>query len=336
MAAPALAFVPLTGDVAEALGAVPAGAGVGQIVAGERSLVLGMAANLRRWAGSHLGLARKPAAGKRPRTNLAGIATAVGWVAADGPFRQRLDYERLIAPLVPLSSRRDLKRPVFLQLDLDARFPRLAVGTESGHAGSFGPFPDRRAAERARAAVHQLFPLRPCEYTFDPDPALPLGTGCLYAQVRSCSAPCLCRVGEADYRGLASSAAAWLADPRLREGGENAVPAVVTAVASSRGVVVDVGRCGLGLYPVQAGRVIEEAAVVASPDGLAAALDRLEWPPVDRPDDWPWLTAWLRGPKGRGSYLLVRGGEDEAELAARARAAGERFDVKLARRRGLA
>ena len=71
MSAPALAFVPLAGDATGALQKVPTGPGVGQIVAAEgRSLVVGVASSLRRWAASQLGLAKKPAVGRsrrRPR-----------------------------------------------------------------------------------------------------------------------------------------------------------------------------------------------------------------------------------------------------------------------------
>ena len=111
-----------------------------------------------------------------------------------------------MAPLVPLSARRDLKPPRYLHLDPAERFPRVTVrGTRRERAALFGPFRDRRGARSARDAVSQRsFPLRPCDYAFEPDPALPLGLGCLYAQVRTCAAPCLSRVSEEAYRALAA------------------------------------------------------------------------------------------------------------------------------------
>ena len=231
--------------------------------------MLAPASNLRQWAASHLGLGKPPAPGRRPKTNLAGLATAIGWVEADGPFRQRLLYERLVAPLVPLSSRRDLKPPAFLHLDPAERFPRVTVrGAGENGASLFGPFRDRRAAEKARDALHRLFPLRPCDYVFEPDPALPLGAGCLYAQVRSCAAPCLGRVSEEAYRALAARAAAWLARPSAREQAPPAVPATVAAVEEARAVIVDAGRSAAFLYPVRQGRVLDHAAVSVLPGGL--------------------------------------------------------------------
>jgi hypothetical protein len=317
---PALDLVPLAGDVTGAVARVPASPGVGQILGPDgRNLLLAIASNLRHWAASHLGLGKPAAPRRRPKTNLAGVATAIGWVKADGPFRQRLLYERLVAPLVPLADRRDLKPPAFLHLDPAQRFSRVTVrGAEEGIAPLFGPFRDRRAAEKARDALLRLFPLRPCDYEFEPDPALPLGLGCLYAQVRSCAAPCLRRVGEEEYRALAARAAAWLARPSARGEAPAAVPATVAA-ADARGVVVDAGRREIGLYPVARGRVLEAAAVSASPAEVEAAVARLDWTAGEGGDDWPWLAAWLRSPRGRASYVIAD--DADGRLAAAVRAA---------------
>ena len=330
MSLPALAFVQTSGDVAGAVAQVPAVAGVGQVLGPEgKSLLLASAANLRKWAGSHLGLGKPVAPGRRPKTNLASLATAIGWVEADAPFRQRLLYERLVAPLVPLSARRDLKPPAFLHLDPAQRFPRVTVrGAEGDPRGLFGPFRDRRAAEKARDALHRLFPLRPCDFAFEPDPALPLGLGCLYAQVRSCAAPCLARVGEPEYRAIAGRAASWLADPWTRGDAPPAVPPVVSAAGDARAVVVDAGKKEVGLYPVRAGRVLDGAAVLVPPDDLEPAIAGLSWPEAGGADDWPWLATWLRTPKGRASYVLAARG------CARARRRGARRAAPALRRPG--
>ena len=321
MSLPALDFVPLAGDVARAVARVPAAPGVGQILGPEgRNLLLATASNLRRWAASHLGLGKPAAPGRCPRTNLAGIATAVGWVEADGPFRQRLLYERLVAPLG--LARRGLKPPVFLHLDPSHRFPRVtARGADEGTASLFGPFRDRHAAERAKGVLHRLFPLRPCDSVFEPDPALPLGLGCLYAQVRSCAAPCLARVGEEEYRALAARAAAWLALPSARGAAPPAVPAIVASVEGSRGVIVDAGRREIGLFPVSGGRVLEDDAITVAPEEVEAAVARLRWRSPDGPDDWPWLASWLRTPRGRASYVVAGETPDREALAAAVRAA---------------
>lgn len=323
MTLPALDFAPVAGDVRGVVARVPAAPGVGEILGAEgRSLVLATASNLRQWAASRLGLGKPTAAGRRPRTNLAGVATAVGWARAEGPFRQRLLYERLMAPRVPLAARRDLKPLAFLHLDPTQRFPRVTVrGAEDGPARLFGPFRDRRAAEKARDAVLRLFPLRPCDYAFEPDPGWPTGLACLYAQVRSCAAPCLGRVDEEAYRALAARAAHWLTLPSARAEAPPAVPAMVASLEGSRAVVVDPGKRDVGLYPVSRGRVVEEAALLVAPTDLDAAVARLCWPSADGPDDWPWLASWLRSPRGRASFVVVADPPDGASLAAAVRAA---------------
>jgi hypothetical protein len=168
----------------------------------------------------------------------------------------------------------------------------------------YGPFRDRRAAEKARDALQRLIPLRPCDYDFEPDPALALGLGCLYAQVRSCAAPCLVRSSEAEYRELARRAERFLSDPGQRPGAPAALPASLGA-AGGRAVVVDRGRRDVGLVPVRGGRVCDDALVTTALDDLERGVLRLEWPEAGAGEDWAWLTAWLRSPKARAAFVVV-------------------------------
>ncbi len=264
-----------------------------------RSLLIGRPANIRRWAATHLGArARK---GARPPTNLSWVAAAVRYVGAVTPFQQRLRYERLMAAQVPASTRRELKPPAFLHLDPGQRFPRLSVrASASGRGRLFGPFPRRKDAEEARLALDRRFRLRPCEYVFEPDPQLALGLGCLYAQTRSCAAPCLARVTEEGYRALAAEAAAFLAGPDRRPG---LLPGWVGQVDDNRALVAEPHGDGVAIYPVRRWCVVEEHALLARPGAIEEAVSALCWPdaPAAR-DDLPWLVAWLRSP-GTGAYL---------------------------------
>lgn len=307
------------------LGGIPAAAGVGQILGpGGSNLLIGRPANLRRWAAAHLGAGRPPRPGQRPPTDLRPVATALGHVVTTSLFGQRLVFERLMARHVPPSARRDLRPPGFLHLDPGERFPRVTVrDLEHGPVGLFGPFRNRKAAERARAALHKLFPLRPCDYVFEPHPELPLGLGCVYAQVRTCAAPCLARVSEEVYRALAAEAASFLA----RSGSRSAeaaewLPAWVAAVSGSRGLVVAIGSEGVELHPVREGSVLEELSVIGHEEELAASVDRLRWDAlaVARPD-WPWLCAWLHDPRRRGTYLVVEDPTDTDRILAETRRA---------------
>lgn len=296
--------VALEGDLGEALERLPKGAGVARIVGpDERILLVGRAANLRRWAERHLGRSKPAKKGGRPPLDLSPVARAIVFEATTSDFHQRLTYERWMAPLVPLEKRRDLKPPVFLHLDATERFPRVTVrvGSPAESRGLYGPFRDRRSAEKTIAALHKVLPLRPCDFVFEPDPELPLGLGCVYAQVRTCAAPCLKRIAEQEYRGLATEAATQL-------GGAAPVewrPPWV-AEASARAIVVETGSAGVEVYPVLAGCVLDERRVVA--DTLEAAMAAVVFaPPESRRDDWPWLAAWLAAPKRKASYMVLRG-----------------------------
>ncbi len=305
--------------LAEALAGVPAAPGVGQIVgAGGRNLVIGRAAQLRKWTASHLGAGKPARKGARPTTDLRPVAVAVRWAATSSAFQQRLVYERLMGEHVPLASRRDLKPPGYLRLDPDERFPRVTV-----HAGAadrdalFGPFRDRRAAERASKALHKLVPLRPCDYAFEPHPELPLGLGCLYAQVRSCAAPCLARIGEDAYRALATEAASLLAAPGARDASHAPWLPEWIARANAPALVVERHERGIEVYAVVAGRVVG-ASCADSLDTALAAVTFAE--PADAPDDRPWLVSWLGSPRRTGVYVLADPADPVATAAA-ARAA---------------
>lgn len=319
-------------DFTAVLATLPASAGVAQVLGPDgRPLVTARAANLRRWALGKLSAPKPAAPGKRPPTDLRPLASGLRHAVTTSAFHQRLVFERWMAPLVPLSRRRDLKPPAWLQLDLGQRFPRVSVrGGEGAPQALFGPFRDKRAAERACKPLHKLFPLRPCEYVFEPDPALPLGLGCLYAQVRTCAAPCLQRVSEDEYHALARRVAELLAEPGARPDELREWLPSWVAAADSAALVVERTRRGLELYPVRGGAVLEERALRATgPGALAEVLSRLDAvadalaPQAEPagPDDRAWLTAYLHGKPRTTAYVVVRAPGDREALAAHVRAA---------------
>jgi len=289
-----LTTVALLPGVDAALALVPPAPGVGQILAeGERNLVIGRPSNLRKWAATHLGRARvrTPAAGKlpaRPPTDLTPIATAIAYLETTSPFGQRLAYERLMARYVPLASRRDLKRPSYLRLDVDHRFPHLLVQASADRGDVFGPFRDTRAAARARDALYKHFRIRPCDFDFAPATGLSDGLALEMARALSGAA------GIAEIPG-------W-----VRRAGE-------------RSLIVERVKAGLELYPIAGGGVIEEAAVATALDALEPSIERMAWTCVAAPrDDTPWLNAW-RYAKRSGVELPVAAGETAGAIAARIR-----------------
>ena len=320
MTAPALTVVTLGSDVGAALLALPASAGVAQILgADDASLVIARAANLRRWAASQLGRGKPRPAGVRPALDLTPVARAIAYTEAPSAFGQRLAFERLMARHVPLGRRRDLKTPAYLHLDPKERFPRLVVRTrtEAPAGVLFGPFRDTAAAGRARDSLHKRFRLRPCDFTFEPHPELALGVACLYAQVHSCAAPCLSRVGEDDYRAIAVEATRLLEGPPRDEDLAAVLPPWVRP-ALSRSVVVEAVKGRVELYPVRDGVVLDGLVQVGQVETLDEMAARLVFPePEAAHRDTPWLNAWRHTPKRSGRELPV--GEEEGADAVLAR-----------------
>ncbi len=305
---------------------IPRVPGVIQLVgSNDESIVVAQPANLNRWASERLGLA-KARARRRPHVNLSGVTTAIRFATTTSAFQQRLLFERVMARSVPDRERRDLRTPGYLQLDTTARFPRLAVRDEPGDgAAVYGPWPSRSAAQQARDRLHRLFALRPCDYDFEPAPELPLGLGCLYAQVETCAAPCLTRMSERDYGRLAESATTFLGRPSARSEESGAwIPPWVTGVGAGHAVVAEPGSLGLELYPVRRGTVWELGAASTRGDPLVAAA-ALNWPdeaPVGR--DLAWLSAWLVGTRRRGVLVVLEGDPSPHEIGAAVRSALDR------------
>lgn len=325
MPALALTTVSLGPGVPAALEAVPPRAGVGQILGPDgRRLLAGRAANLRRWAASRLGAGRPVGRGRRPPTDLRPVATAIAYLTTTSAFHQRLAFERLVGDLPP-EKRRDLKPPVYLHLDSAERFPRVTIrlAGPGSERGLYGPFLGRAPAGEAVKGLHKLFPLRPCDYVFEPSSELPLGLGCVYAQVRSCSAPCLVRISEAAYRGLAAEASAFLARPSVRPPAvAEWLPPWVAPVEGLTALVAERGAGGIELYPVAGGAVLEERAVTTDPARLDAAVADLSWAAPEQPrDDRPWLAAWIHERRRTGTYVVGGGDADAPSLAQRVRAA---------------
>jgi excinuclease ABC subunit C len=220
---------------------------------------------------------------------------------------------------VPKGARRDLKPPAYLRLDPGERFPRVTVrGAASAGGrlpGLFGPFRNRRAAARAVAALHKLFPLRPCDFEFHPAPDLAVGLGCVYAQVRTCAAPCLTRVSEDAYRGLAAEAVHFLAGPHGRpEETRSWIPEWVSA-ADSRAVVIEEAHEGLEIYPIIAGAVLDDQVRTAQAKDIEGALEGMKWTGANETGhDRGWLAAWLYAPKRSGRYVVLDGDENSSAL----------------------
>ena len=104
---------------------------------------------------------------------------------------------------------RDDKRFLLIRADLAEPFPRLRLCRFERPDGAryFGPYASSAAARMALDFAEKKFGLRKCS------PRVPDATTCRHCIndiVRYCSAPCVGRIGEAEYRGRVEEAAAFL------------------------------------------------------------------------------------------------------------------------------
>ncbi|MCU1669916.1 MAG: polymerase epsilon subunit [Blastococcus sp.] len=122
---------------------------------------------------------------------------------------------RLIAEHKPRYNRRSRfpERALWVRLT-EEPFPRLSVvrRVRPGAGVFLGPFPDRRAADAAVAAVHEALPLRQCTTRLS---VRVLGTACALAGMDRCGAPCTGAQSADEYGAIAAVFGAAVAgDPR--------------------------------------------------------------------------------------------------------------------------
>ena len=104
---------------------------------------------------------------------------------------------------------RDDKSFPFILLREDHAFPRVQKhrGARRAKGQYFGPFASAGSVTRTLNALQKLFLLRSCSDSFFANRSRP----CLLYQIKRCSAPCVGRIGEADYAELVEDAKEFLA-----------------------------------------------------------------------------------------------------------------------------
>ncbi|MGH7062141.1 MAG: GIY-YIG nuclease family protein, partial [Stellaceae bacterium] len=103
---------------------------------------------------------------------------------------------------------RDDKSFPFIHLTADHRFPQLTKfrGARDKPGAYFGPFASAGAVNRTLVALQKAFLLRSCSDSLFANRTRP----CLLYQIKRCSAPCVGRIGDADYAGLIEQAQLFL------------------------------------------------------------------------------------------------------------------------------
>ncbi|MCF6746443.1 DEDD exonuclease domain-containing protein [Blastococcus sp. KM273128] len=148
-------------------------------------------------------------------TEMVGLAQRVEAIPCAHALEAAVRELRLIARHKPRYNRRSRfpERALWVRLT-EEPFPRLSVVRRvRPDAGVFlGPFPDRRAADAAVAAVHEVLPLRQCTARLSPRTPV---SACALAEMGRCGAPCTGAQSVPEYAGVAAVFAAAVGhDPR--------------------------------------------------------------------------------------------------------------------------
>ena len=93
-----------------------------------------------------------------------------------------------------------LRRPWFVQLRMEQRFPLMRVSSRITEGTCYGPFATRAQAERFEQGLLHLFPLRRCTEELAPSLSHP---GCVYGEMNMCRRPCQLAITPEEYRAEA-------------------------------------------------------------------------------------------------------------------------------------
>ncbi|RJL31419.1 DEDD exonuclease domain-containing protein [Bailinhaonella thermotolerans] len=150
------------------------------------ALYVGKSTNLRNRVRSYF-----TASETRPRVReMVGIAERVRTIVCATALEAEVRELRLIAAAKPRYNRRSRfpEKAVWLKLTTEV-FPRLSIVREVKDDGAayLGPFGSGRAAEDARAALHEAVPLRRCNDRLSPRRPTP---ACALHELGRCGAPC--------------------------------------------------------------------------------------------------------------------------------------------------
>jgi DNA polymerase III subunit epsilon len=138
-------------------------------------------------------------------TEMVALAQRVDAIVCAHDLEAAVRELRLIAEHKPRYNRRSRfpERALWVRLT-EEPFPRLSVvrRVRPGAGVFLGPFPDRRAADAAMAAVHESLPLRQCTVRI---PAhAPSGAACALAGMGRCGAPCTGAQSVDEYASIAA------------------------------------------------------------------------------------------------------------------------------------
>ena len=196
-----------------ALATMPAGSGVYVMRdRHDKPLYVGKAKSLRKRVQSYVNVRTLPVRLQR----MIAATASVEVITTEGEVEALLLESNMIKRLKPHYNilLRDDKSFPYILLRRGHRWPQIAKyrGARGADGDYFGPFASAGAVDLTINALQRAFPLRSCSDSVLESRTRP----CLQHQIKRCTAPCVGRIGKADYDGLVEEARSFLAG-RSRE-----------------------------------------------------------------------------------------------------------------------
>jgi excinuclease ABC subunit C len=196
------------GVIETALETMPLSPGVYRMLdAKGDALYVGKARQLKRRVVSYTQISRLPERLRRMVSETVAMEIVTTHTEAEALLLEANLIKRL-KPRYNIVLRDDKSYP-WLMLTDDHPYPQIAKhrGTRGRRGSYYGPFASAWAVNQTVTAMQRVFLLRSCADTVFANRSRP----CLLHQIRRCSAPCVGRVGAADYAALVEQAKTFLA-----------------------------------------------------------------------------------------------------------------------------